>query len=70
MSIQFTFQVTCKKAAIIETSSQLRNKVGETALISRGNRPLIATATNHCLLSIKVMLLFFKFDGLVPAAIR
>jgi len=29
-------QVTSKKAALIETCSQLKNKLGETASISRG----------------------------------
>ncbi|RVW32336.1 Leucine carboxyl methyltransferase 1 [Vitis vinifera] len=38
--------VTSKKAAIIETCSQLRDKVGATASISRGKHPFLASATN------------------------
>lgn len=36
----FVLQVTSKKAALIETYSQLRDKVGETASISSGNGPI------------------------------
>lgn len=36
----FVLQVTRKKAALIETHSQLRDKVGETASISSGNGPV------------------------------
>lgn len=37
VTIVFVIKVTSKKAALIETNSQLRNKLGETATISRGN---------------------------------